>query len=328
MSKRMSKAAAAGVPSIRDRYDAIPDALKIRILYSDDDLVIVSKPPGLRSVPGNAVAGKKRPRSELSPQQQWVAAIESFLDTETVDPVNLCIQRLGQPRSALAAVPRRRTLFERYFGRNLKRVWSSDDSPPPSASDVYDRVASRLPDRGGTTEEESALGQLQLLGYDRTLPVHRLDCDTSGLLVVARAPDAASSLGKAWRERASVTKVYWARVREWLVGEEGRIEVSMAPTGQGIRWGVVEDDSGKPSTTEWKVLDRGDTTLLELRPITGRTHQLRVHCAHVGYPIVGDSIYGSGGKRLMLHAYHLSIPHPTLGQSEYTDDPGWRSSES
>ena len=206
-----------------------------------------------------------------------------------------------------------------------------------------------------TKDWESAQGQLRLLGYGdfanenthksstttkncKLHVVHRLDCQTSGVLLFARNPESASKLCKSWRERDAVKKMYLAHVMCWPPYEnqkleEGTIELPLAASRtERIKWEVRElDDGGKPSTTKWKIYKEDadsaeestkEGVVLELHPITGRTHQLRIHCAEVGSGIVGDSLYGdspvpwdAGNPAVLrLHAQMLSLRHPRSGE--------------
>jgi tRNA pseudouridine32 synthase / 23S rRNA pseudouridine746 synthase len=158
---------------------------------------------------------------------------------------------------------------------------------------------------------------------------------TSGLMVFARDCDSASGLCKAWRERDRVHKTYLARVTDWPpLGEHGEINLALSPSDERLKWKV--DPKGKRSQTLWKITNRqAESTILALTPVTGRTHQLRIHCAEIGSGIEGDSLYGlnpveladptnPGGVSLCLHAHKLSLPHPTTGeQLEFTSFPGW-----
>ena len=158
--------------------------------------------------------------------------------------------------------------------------------------------------------------------------VHRLDKATSGLMVIAKTPHALSVLSKHFR-RKLVKKRYLALLHG-RIGEASR--VISAPIGRDPdrrpHWGVLE--GGKESETRLQVLDRReDTTLVELEPVTGRTNQLRIHCAFIGHSIVGDPLYGAvygqqpsdhrdevldPPPRLFLHAYKLGFHHPQSGE--------------
>lgn len=152
-------------------------------------------------------------------------------------------------------------------------------------------------------------------GCDGPIVVHRLDLDTSGLLVCARDLDSYRAL-QAQFARREVTKRYVAIVAGDVAGDRGTIALPLRLDPDDRPRQVVDDVHGKPALTTWEVLARGDgRTRLALTPHTGRTHQLRVHCAvGLGAPIVGDRLYGQvAAPRLMLHAEALAFVHPTTG---------------
>ena len=147
--------------------------------------------------------------------------------------------------------------------------------------------------------------------------VHRLDKDTSGLLLVAKNDAAQLALSEQLSAR-TMEKHYRALVEGNLREDAGRIEAAIARSKKD-RKKMAVDDEGREAITEWTVLQRGrGVTLLDVHILTGRTHQIRVHTKHIGHPVCGDPIYGSpkGAKvpRLMLHAYSLSFTHPTSGE--------------
>ena len=141
---------------------------------------------------------------------------------------------------------------------------------------------------------------------------HRLDRDTSGCLVLGRHRKALAQLGKLFRNGA-VGKTYWAVVEGSPDSDEGTIDLPLGRLDATRGWWMKHDPEGQPAVTKWKVMGRSkDCTWLALEPLTGRTHQLRVHCAELGWPIVGDAIYGSaprtGGPLLHLHAREIVVP--------------------
>ena len=144
----------------------------------------------------------------------------------------------------------------------------------------------------------------------RPRPVHRLDRDTSGCLVLARHPRAHRRLTQLF-EAGAVGKTYWAVVDGAPAGDAGWIDaalrkVSTAATG----WRMVVDSAGKAAATRWAVLRReGARTLVAFTPETGRTHQVRVHAAALGCPILGDPVYGAGAGPLRLHARGVVLPY-------------------
>ncbi len=143
--------------------------------------------------------------------------------------------------------------------------------------------------------------------------VHRLDKETSGLIVVAKNERAHRILCGQF-QRKTVQKLYIALVDGDVVSREGFIEGNIGRHADQKMWGIKDD--GKPSLTRFRVLKReGSHTLLELEPVTGRTNQLRIHCASMGHPIVGDKHRGgSYFYRLCLHAARLGIRHPSSGE--------------
>jgi 23S rRNA pseudouridine1911/1915/1917 synthase len=144
--------------------------------------------------------------------------------------------------------------------------------------------------------------------------VHRLDRATSGLMVIAKHQRALSILSRHFHQRL-VEKRYLALVMgsvskdEWLVNAP----IGRDPEGQP-KWRILE--TGKPAETRLRVLERRDgLTFVELEPVTGRTNQLRIHCAHLGHPIIGDEWHGGGaGRGLCLHAARLAFHHPANGE--------------
>ena len=142
---------------------------------------------------------------------------------------------------------------------------------------------------------------------------HRLDRDTSGCLVLGRHRKALALLGKLFKN-GKVEKTYWAVVEGGPDADEGRIEIALSKRDESRGWWMKADPHGLPSATTWKVMGRDGSghTWLALEPLTGRTHQLRVHCAEMGFPIVGDSVYGNaprnGGPPLHLHAREVTVP--------------------
>jgi 23S rRNA pseudouridine955/2504/2580 synthase len=162
-------------------------------------------------------------------------------------------------------------------------------------------------------------------GPERPRLVHRLDRDTSGVLVLGKSPPAAARLAGAFARRRA-TKTYWAIVMGTPKPAEGRIEIPLAKQGFGDREMVApadpKDPMAEPAETEFVTISRAamTATWLALRPITGRTHQLRAHMLAVGHPILGDPKYHdlpsterSGDLKLQLHARRIVLPHPSGG---------------
>ncbi len=162
--------------------------------------------------------------------------------------------------------------------------------------------------RGGESLE-SFLPALRLGKRRDPQPAHRLDQDTAGCLVLGRTAPMLALINALFAERR-VGKTYWAVVRGGPAGDSGLIDARLLKTSSAAKgWRMVVDAKGDPARTGWRVLGRGDgITLLEMTPETGRTHQLRVHCAHLGCPILGDAMYGGGAGQLHLLARAIVLP--------------------
>jgi tRNA pseudouridine32 synthase/23S rRNA pseudouridine746 synthase len=178
---------------------------------------------------------------------------------------------------------------------------------------VIDKPAG-LPVHPGPRGGETLTDHLDALRFGlprRPEAAHRLDRDTSGCLALGRHAKALARLGKLFSGNA-IDKTYWAVVSGGPSAESGSIDLPLARRSSDPRsWWMKADPAGDPSLTHWRVLGRCDgMTWLALKPVTGRTHQLRVHCAESGWPILGDAIYGGAarGSALHLHARSLAIP--------------------
>lgn len=150
------------------------------------------------------------------------------------------------------------------------------------------------------------------------LTVHRLDRDTSGVLIMAMNANAQRHLGLQF-ERRHLSKTYQAVVAGCVEADDGEIDLPLIADWPNRPRQKVCHDTGKPALTRWRVISRGDiSTRLELAPHTGRSHQLRVHLREIGHPILGDPLYGdaSSATRLQLHAHTLTVRHPTGGAVE------------
>ena len=166
---------------------------------------------------------------------------------------------------------------------------------------------------------DSVLVRLQARFPDATGPlvVHRLDLDTSGLLLAARDPDTHAALQRSFARR-EIDKRYVAWLDGAVASDAGVIELPLRVDLDDRPRQIYDPVHGKPAVTEWRVLERsGNQTKVALFPRTGRTHQLRLHAAHplgLGAPIVGDRLYGRDGARLLLHAEALAFTHPRTGE--------------
>ena len=172
--------------------------------------------------------------------------------------------------------------------------------------------------RGGASLEDW-LEPLRMGKRHVPQPAHRLDTDTAGCLVLGRTKPALAALGRIFAEGLA-RKTYWAVVRGRPPEDEGTIDAPLRKISTAARgWRMETHATGQPALTRWRVLGRGvGTTWLELSPLTGRTHQLRVHCAAAGFPILGDPVYGAGdagGLQLLARAIDLPLDPPAQAQA-------------
>jgi tRNA pseudouridine32 synthase/23S rRNA pseudouridine746 synthase len=185
---------------------------------------------------------------------------------------------------------------------------------------VFDKPAGFAVHRGpkGGESLEDHFGALRF-GLPRPPALaHRLDRDTSGCLVLGRHRKALAQLGKLFKH-GTVGKSYWAVVEGGPEADEGVIDLALGRRDLTRGWWMRPDPKGQPAVTRWKVMgkasgsaDGNKLAWLALEPVTGRTHQLRVHCAEMGWPILGDTIYGAapraGGLVLHLHSREVVVP--------------------
>jgi len=164
--------------------------------------------------------------------------------------------------------------------------------------------------RDGSLALENHLASLTF-GFARwPLPVHRLDRDTSGCLLLARNPKAHKKFAAAF-EAGTVAKRYVAVIEGVPAEESGIIELSLKKISSAEQgWRMIPAKAGKVAVTEWrKVAEKEGRALIAFTPRTGRTHQIRVHALHgLGFGIVGDPVYGQAGEPMLLHSRFLSIP--------------------
>lgn len=156
------------------------------------------------------------------------------------------------------------------------------------------------------------------MAFPEALLVHRLDRDTSGVMVFALTPHAQRHLGLQFEKR-QVKKTYVARVWGKIVEKTGTVDLPLNVDWPNRPRQMVDPENGRAALTEWRVMKSGDSeTRLRLFPKTGRSHQLRVHCLAIGHPILGDPLYAEGParefSRLMLHSQELRFRHPDGGK--------------
>lgn len=187
-----------------------------------------------------------------------------------------------------------------------------------------------LATQGGTKTFDHVDGLMEAFADEkgnRPKLVHRLDKDTSGVLLLAKTPGAAAFFSKQFAGRRT-KKIYWALVMGIPEVYDGIIELPLAKQpGSGGEKMHVDEENGAPAKTRYRVIERAGsrTAWVELQPYTGRTHQLRVHMAAIGHPIVGDGKYGGRdafltgaiSRKMHLHARRLKTPHPDGGSLEF-----------
>lgn len=189
-----------------------------------------------------------------------------------------------------------------------------------------------LPTQGGTGQTRHLDGLLDALRFGsehRPKLVHRLDKDTSGALLLGRTPKAAAALARAFQTKET-DKRYWALVAGTPKERDGRISVRMDKLNIKGNERMVVSADGKPSLTDYSVIESAGQMAcwLALKPHTGRTHQLRLHCAEMGHPIVGDGKYGGQAafltgaisRKLHLHSRFITFPHPDGGMLTVSAD--------
>jgi len=191
---------------------------------------------------------------------------------------------------------------------------------------VLDKPSGLLCVPGRGEDKQDCLSARAQRQWPSALVVHRLDQGTSGLVLMARSPEMQRKLSDAFAQRL-VHKRYQAIVAGTMQapseGTWAQIDLPIAADWERRPLRIIDAERGKPSLTEWRILETQTTaapltTRLELQPVTGRTHQLRVHLAAVGHPILGDALYADPAvqglaPRLLLHATRLAFDHPRSG---------------
>lgn len=189
-----------------------------------------------------------------------------------------------------------------------------------SALIVVDKPSGLLSVPGrGDDKQDCVITRLQR-DFPEAMIAHRLDMSTSGLLVVARGEAMQKAMYKLFRDRA-VDKRYLAAVAGLVETDAGEIDLPLICDWPNRPRQMVSHEIGKPSLTRYRVLERcpaENLTRIELEPVTGRSHQLRVHLAALGHPILGDELYAGAAAerapRLLLHAAEIAFVHPQTGK--------------
>lgn len=174
-----------------------------------------------------------------------------------------------------------------------------------------------VPGLGGANQDSVATRMMAMNSEAKI--VHRLDCLTSGIMLLAIGIEAQRELSRQFHDR-KIDKQYIAIVHGVLSQQQGVIDIPMRGDPDDRPRQIVDYKQGKASTTQWSVLSVDDNrTRLLLKPVTGRTHQLRVHCSAIGHTIVGDTLYGDEKEkqegRMLLHAETISLFHPATGEA-------------
>ncbi len=183
---------------------------------------------------------------------------------------------------------------------------------------VVDKPAGLLSVPGKLAGREDCLIARIAAVIPQVLLVHRLDCDTSGVMLFALTKAAQGQLGKQFEHRQA-KKTYVARIYGEMAGDAGHVDLPLCADWPSRPRQMVDHVNGRAAQTDWQVIGRSPAeTRVRLMPLTGRSHQLRVHMATLGHPILGDPIYATGAAldapRMMLHAETLTIRHPIGGE--------------
>lgn len=257
-------------------------------------------------------------RRELSPSTKMLKYLKYRPDGITVNGLHRTVRYRLQPGDLLAVaaedtaenedlLPVDLPLAILYEDEDLVVPAKPANMPTHPSRDHYD----------DTVANALAFRYASLGGSFVFRPINRLDRNTSGLLLIARNKLSAGRLTRSMQE-GKIRKTYLALLEGELLEEEGRIDRCLHRTAESIILREVcspDAPDAAPSLTEYRVLARGNGhTLVLASPITGRTHQLRVHFASIGHPILGDDLYGRESNRIprhALHAYTLTFPHPS-----------------
>jgi len=186
---------------------------------------------------------------------------------------------------------------------------------------ILNKPANLLSVPGRGPDKQDCLSARVQAQFPEALIVHRLDYDTSGIIVMALNKQAQSMMGKIFQER-KITKIYHAIVAGHPKKESGSIDLPMRCDFERRPLQIIDHEQGKQALTHWRLMEHysNNTSRIELIPHTGRSHQLRLHMQSIGHPIIGDNLYGSDStdsihSRLMLHATQLEFKHPITNQT-------------
>jgi len=184
---------------------------------------------------------------------------------------------------------------------------------------ILNKPANLLSVPGRGTDKQDCVASRVQSEFPTALIVHRLDFDTSGVIVMTLNKPAQSMMGKIFQDR-KITKTYHAIIEGHPEQNSGSIDLPMRCDFERRPLQIIDHEQGKQALTHWKVIDKysNNTSRVELTPHTGRSHQLRLHMQSLGHAIIGDNLYGTNktdsiDSRLLLHASHIEFEHPVKG---------------
>jgi tRNA pseudouridine32 synthase/23S rRNA pseudouridine746 synthase len=192
---------------------------------------------------------------------------------------------------------------------------------------VLNKPAGLLSVPGREIKHRDSLALRVMRVWPEACVVHRLDLATSGIIILAMRKSAQSHMGRQFQQKV-INKTYYARVEGIIKQDSGLVDLPIRCDWDNRPRQIVDHEQGKQSQTEWQVIKReAHTTLVSLKPLTGRTHQLRVHMQAIGHPIVGDEFYATdfgiqfSPGRLALHAGSITLNHPSTDKRITFDCP-------
>lgn len=287
----------------------------LRVLSLSSSVIVIDKPPYVRSVPAFGPTDELRESHRLrlasgEPLESVQKAFERRTRRKRWAAVAASLEELPpQVRDRADSLPRTKRKFVKFCQSSAGGFVDEADAVRAWTLMTQAKLAAERAD--GLEESDSVLTRIKAF-HEEACPVHRLDYDTSGVLCVALHPPAAAFLSRQWADR-SVNKTYRAVVAGTVEHDAGDITLPLLRKDARRRSGdvarMIVHDDGKPCRTTYTVLDRRkDHTRLDLVPHTGRLHQLRAHLAAIGHPILGDDLYGDvPAPRLCLHSSLLSF---------------------
>ena len=264
-----------------------PQEIPLDIVFEDEHLIVVNKPHGMLVHP-----------THRDKNGTLLNALTFYLNAEC-----------GSRNAESAENAERGVASAELGSRNAEcGVWNAEFVSATS-------VAKSNVSNSSSVDDTSSPFRTPHSGFTRPGLVHRLDKQTSGLMVIAKSVHIHRALARQFQKKL-VEKKYLALVEGAVEMDEGIIDGTIGRYAEEKRWDIKVD--GKHALTRFSVLERRDTsTLVELEPVTGRTNQLRIHCASIGHPIIGDVTRGGREyERLCLHAWKLSFRHP-IGSSTH-----------